>query len=398
MPNKIAIVGGGFGGIYTLLALQKSLPTSEIYIFNKDSDFVFTPLLHEAATGGVGTDNIAVPIRSFIKSCNVKFINDTVVKIDTDSSKVISLSSEYYFDYLILATGSDSNSYDTKGVYEHCLFLKTINDALSIKRRIISNLEKYCITQDLSLLSITVIGGGPTGVELAFEIDEFISTTLTKYFRDETIKDYLIVNLICSSSSILDSMPINMQNEAVKRLKHTKIKFIGKTYAREVTKHGVKLDNGDFISSYTVIWCAGVKPTLPNFTINNLKMNLNPNLTLGDFSNIYAIGDCVNYGTTIPMDAQAAVKQANYVATSIKDKIHNKPSKKAFVYKSSGQLISLGRWHAAGVIFGIPISGPIAWWVWRTVYLIRFPSRSKRFKIMIDWTISLFSERDMSNI
>ncbi len=398
MPNRIAIIGGGFGGVYTLLELQKRLKNEEIYIFNKESDFVFTPLLHEAATGGVSTDNIVVPIRSFIKSCNVKFIKDAVTCIDPVTKTISTTFCKFNFDYLVIATGSDSNTHDIEGVPKYCLFLKNIYDALAIKRKIISNLEMYCINKDPSLLSFTVIGGGPTGVELAFEIDEYISTTLTKYFRNVSISEHLRVNLVCSSERILSSMPESMQKEAEKRLKSSKINFISKSQVTAISQNTVTLNTGKALNTSAVIWCAGVKPVLPNMFGDLNKLDFNPDLTVGQYKHIFALGDCVNYGTQVPMDAQAAVKQATFVAKSLSYLIQGKTNSAVFNYQAAGQLISLGRWRAAGVIMGLPIKGAFAWWVWRTIYLIRFPSASKRFKIMLDWTVSIFSERDMSNI
>lgn len=398
MPTKVAIIGGGFGGIYTLLQLQKKIKDVEVYLFNKDSDFVFTPLLHEAATGGVNTDNIVVPIRSFIKSCNVKFIKSIVTQVDLEKKVLLAKCGQFDFDYLVIATGSVSNTHDIEGVDQHCLFLKTVDDALGIKRKIISNLEEYCITKEESLLSFTVIGGGPTGVELAFEIDEYISTTLTKNFYDPSISQNLVVNLVCSSQRILSSMPKNMQAEAEKRLKKSKINFLSNSYVDRVTKGSVFLNSNVVLKSSTVIWCAGVRPNVPDSPNFAFLDNINSDLSVGSYNNVFVLGDCANYRTSIPMDAQAAVKQAAFVVNKIINLIIGKSDNSVFSYKPTGQLISLGRWKAAGNISGIPIKGFIAWWIWRTVYLIRFPLASKRIKIMIDWTVSIFSQRDMSNI
>jgi NADH dehydrogenase len=398
MPNKIAIIGGGFGGVYTLLELQKRLKNEEIFIFNKESDFVFTPLLHEAATGGVSTDNIVVPIRSFIKSHNTFFIKDVVTGIDPVMNTISTLSCDFEFDYLVIATGSDSNTHDIEGVSKYCLFLKNIDDALSIKRKIISNLEQYCISKDTSLLSFTVIGGGPTGVELAFEIDDYISTTLSKYFRDQSIKEHLRVNLVCSSERILSSMPASMQEEAEKLLKSSKINFINKSHVTSISQNTVMLSTGRELKTSAVIWCAGVRPVLPKMIGDLNRTVVNADFTVGPHKHIFALGDCVNYGTQVPMDAQAAVKQAVFVTKFLTSVIQGNVINLGFKYKATGQLISLGKWRAAGVIMGLPIKGAFAWWVWRTIYLVRFPSISKKFKIMIDWTVSIFSERDMSNI
>jgi NADH dehydrogenase len=193
-------------------------------------------------------------------------------------------------------------------------------------------------------------------------------------------------------------MPESMQSEAEKRLKLSKINFISKAHVVRITPNTVMLDNGKLLTTSTAIWCAGVSPVLPDMVGPVDKLALNLDLTLGDYKNVFALGDCINYGTSVPMDAQAAVKQASFVAQAISNALQGKSKAAAFSYVSSGQLISLGRWRAAGNIKGISFKGALAWWIWRTIYLIRFPSTSKRFKIMLDWTVSIFSERDMSNI
>ncbi len=402
MPTKIAIIGAGFGGIYTLLSLQQKLTRDcEIIIFNKSSDFIFTPLLHEAATGGVNISNIIVPIRSFIKSGLVTFINDTVIEIALDTKSVKTTTCSFTFDYLVLATGSETNTFNIEGVVEHCLFLKTVKDALAIKRKIISSIESYYTTKDITYLTFTLVGAGSTGVELTLEIDEFIKDTLSKHYNDPELLKNLRITLICSNSQVLFRYDPYVQKKATAKLAKRKINLILNTSVIRVSKDSLVLSDGSLISSRTIIWCGGVKPVSPVIesalpVFGAKALSLNPDLTVGSYTTVFALGDVANYKNKLPLDAQVAVLQAEVVAANICNSRNNKKTI-PFVFKSKGNFVSLGRWDAAGVILGFKVSGPVAWWIWRTIYLSKLPTISKKLKTALDWTLSIFSQKDMSN-
>lgn len=397
VKNKIAIVGGGFGGIEVFKLLQKQLPkNTSITLFNPRTDFIFTPLLHEAATGGVALSNIAAPIRSFVNLKNAEFVQAQVTQIDLQQKLLTTKTCNFNYDYLVVATGSESDTRDVIGADENCHFLKTVEDAVTLRKSILETLEKYSISRDENLLKFTVIGGGSTGVELALEIDEYVRFTLAKYYKCEKLLKDFEVFLVCPSEKVLSYLPDSIQNEAMKRLNKSHIRLKMNTYVTQVNSDHIITDKHGKINSSLIVWCGGVKKTLPNWP-NGDQFSFTKYLNLQSNPQVFVLGDCVNYGTDVPMDAQAAVKQANVVAHNIISSINNKPFKE-FTYKASGTLVSLGRWHAVGLVGPILLKGHFAWWVWRTIYLFKFPLASKRIKIAIDWTVSIFSGRDISNV
>jgi NADH dehydrogenase len=395
--NKIAIIGGGFGGIEVFKKLQKNLPAqTSVTLFNTRTDFIFTPLLHEAATGGVSLSNIAAPIRSFVKSKNAEFVQAQVTEINPFDKVIKTATCSFNYDYLVVATGSISDTRDVKGADENCHFLKTVEDSVKLRKSILETLEKYSIDRSEDLLKVTIIGGGSTGVELALEIDEYIRNTLSKYYKCEKLLQDFEVFLVCPSEKVLSYLPDSIRNEAMHRLNQSHIRLKMSTYVTEVGENYIITDTHGKLPSSIIVWCGGVSTVLPNF-VGNLKLEATKNLNLADHKEIFVLGDCINYGTNVPMDAQSAVKQADVVSSNILNLINNKPLIE-FKYKKSGTLVSLGRWNAVGLMGPIFIKGPLAWWIWRTIYLFKFPLASKRIKIAIDWTVAIFSGRDISNV
>ncbi len=394
---KVAIIGGGFGGIEVFKDLQSDLPkNSQVTIFNDRTDFIFTPLLHEAATGGVNLTNIAAPIRSFIKSKNAEFVHAYVNEIDTQSKIIKTATCSFEYDYLVIATGSVSNTRDLKGANDNSHFLKTVEDSVRLRKSILETLEKYSQLEEPNLVKFTVIGGGSTGVELALEIDEYIRYTLSKYYKCSQLLEDFEVFIVCPSEQVLIGLDGSIRKEAMCRLNKSKVKLKMSRLVTEVGPNYVITDKNEKIVSSVIVWCGGVEVSIPQI-LNITKVQAQNTLNSPTHPEIFFLGDCVNYGTSVPMDAQAAVKQAKIVSKNITALISGSKLT-AFSYKSSGTLVSLGRWHAAGKIGPFFIKGPVAWWIWRTIYLFKFPLRPKRIKIAIDWTVAIFSGRDISNV
>lgn len=404
MPNNfveqhtnIAIVGGGFGGVEVFKELQDLLkPQVKITLFNDRTDFIFTPLLHEAATGGVNLTNIAAPLRSFVKHKNAQFVHACVEQIDLNSKNLTTKYSKYSYDYLIVATGSKSNTKNVHGADQYCHFLKSIDDAIKLRKSILETLEVYSQTQNPKLAKFVIIGGGSTGVELALEIDDYVRYTLHKYYAHVNLLKDFEVSIICPSQYVLTGLHKSIQSEAMSRLNKANIKLKMQSLVTRVDEDVVVTDKNEKIDASVIVWCGGVTVSMPSLIGQVTTKTLNT-LNLADHNNVFLLGDCVNYGTLVPMDAQSAVKQAKVVALNIFASMHSKPLKE-FEYVSSGTLVSLGRWHAAGKLGPFFLKGHLAWWVWRTIYLFKFPLRSKRLKIAIDWTVAVFSGRDISNV
>lgn len=410
---KIIIVGNGFGGTYTLKNLHKFFhkdPRVEIALIGEKNYFLFTPLLHEVATGDINPENIIEPIRKVFGCCISDFYLGQAREINL-ANKTIKVGEQILsYDYLVLAPGAETNFYNIPGAEQHTLTLKTLEDAIKIKNHIIDQMERASHIVDReqrkNILNFIIVGGGPTGVELAGELHEFIRESFSKYYKKEIIEDTSIT-LIQKSSELLPSFGEKMRTKSLEVLKKKKVKVLLNTAVKEVNNSYIILNNNEKIETENVFWVAGIKPRQIKFvgnvlTTSNGRIIVNKYLQLQDHKEIFALGDNAAFQTenkenVLPALAQVAEKEAKILAENIYNIIKNKELK-PFVYKSSGSLISLGRWMAIGEILGITFSGGLAWWIWRTVYLSKLISFRKKIKVATDWTLNIFSPRDISEL
>jgi len=412
MSKKIIVVGGGFGGIYTLKYLHEYLcQNSEVQIslISEKNYFLFTPLLHEVATGGINPENIVEPVRKILGCC-VDFYLGRAEEINLETKTVLVNNSLLPYDYLVLATGSETNFYNIPGAKENCLTLKSIDDAIKTKNKIIAQMEKASHVEDRTLrkkmLNFMVIGGGPTGVELVAEIQELVQDTFSKYYSPELIEDTSIT-LIQKDKEVLPQFGQKIRTKSLEILKKRGIKVLLDTEVKSVKPDSVTTMDGQKIESEAMFWVAGIKPREQNIKGNvsmakDGRMLVNEYLELKDHKDVFALGDTAafmpeNTEIFLPALAQVAEKEAKYVAQNLKLKIKNKRPK-PFVYKHEGNLISLGQWMAIGEIADFTFWGHITWWLWRTVYLSKLISFRKKMKVALDWTVNIFSPRDISEL
>lgn len=408
MSKRIVIIGAGFGGIHTYLNLKTHIEKEklDVTIISKSNYFLFTPLLHEVATGGLGPHNILQPIRSIIDE-KVSFIEEDVKKIDLDRKEVVLTDKNISYDYLVLATGAKTNFYNTKIIDTKIYDLKDVADACAIRNGIIESFEAASKEADekskLEFLTFAVIGAGATGVELLTEIHDYIFTTLLKKYSNSIKPEEIKIFLINKSDKALDRFDPKISdytNKSLHEMHHVEI--LNEHDIIEISHnriHMITEENSRDVASRNIYWVAGVTPNLPElqpipeFSPSG-RLVIEKNLLLKNYKNVFAIGDCAG---DQPMLAQVAVVQAKTTAKNILALIKSEPLE-YFEYKLKGQLISLGYKNAAANLHGIFIHGNLAWFVWRTIYLFNFIYWGKRFKIAVDWTVSLFSDRDMSRI
>ena len=411
--KKIVIVGAGFGGIYVARKLKKLIKSGlvEVTLINKTNYFLFTPLLHEVATGGLSPISATEPIREIIRNTGIQFKQAEVTTINL-SEKVIETNSEKIkFDYLVLSSGAETNFHGIPGAKENSLPLKSLRDALSIRTKIIDSFEKAAAEpvgeKRTKLLTFVVVGAGATGVELVAEIAEFAVGTLYPYYADTFCKkrDIKII-LISREAEILSHFPKKLRDWSLQILNKKGISVLRDTSVTEIDENGASLKNGQKILSSNIFWTAGVSPILPQIIGNiglteNNRVKVDKNLLALNQDSVFVLGDVAYFENgqsgTVPMLAQAAVSQAKTVAENLQNILSGKPLQ-SFKYKSMGSLISLGEWQAVGDILGFKIKGKFAWWLWRTVYLFKFLSWKKRFRIASEWTINLFFSRDTTKI
>ncbi len=403
--TRILILGAGFAGTYAFQYLHKRFhksPAIELGLVDRHNYFLFTPLLHEVATGGQTPINIVEPLRQTL-CCLQRFYLTEVQRINLNESAVETNCGLIGYDYLVIALGATTNFYDTPGAAEHALTLKSLPDAVALKNHIIGNFEAASRSENIEeqerLLHYVVIGGGPTGVELAAELAELCCQTFAELYATERLVCKAKITLIQSSAELLPQFPLPMRRIALRTLQRQGIQVRLKTKVVRVGAGEVELETGEILTTNTPVWVAGIKPAPvviepePGKAASG-RMAVNEYWQLLDYQNVFVLGDMA---APAPALAQAASREAKAVANNIYRLIKNKKPRR-YIYRHTGDLVSLGRWMAVGNVAGITISGKFAWWLWRMVYISKMLSWRKKLKVAVDWIINLFSARDISEL
>ncbi len=421
----IVIVGGGFGGVYAAKRLVRELgETADITLISRDNYFLFTPLLHEVATGSLSHQSVVEPIAEIFRGTHVHFCQGEVHQIDFGAKTVASDNCSFVYDYIVIASGAKTNTYGIPGVAENALMLKSLSDAVALRRRVIESIKKASHTDDQSerrrLLSFIVVGGGPTGVELAAELAEFVFQVAKSYYASALSTHEISITLIASGPGLVPQFSTKVSSKALSVLNGKGIEVLLGTTVLKVSPDGVDIKDAikaataptRCIPAGTIIWVAGVTASFPEIKgqahmHKSGRLMVNQFLQVEGYPEAFALGDGaimpIKEGEPpVPQLAQTAVQEAGIVAENISALIGSEKSQTSplvpFIYHSKGMLISLGSWQAAGDIFGIHPSGPFMWFLWRTIYLFKFNSWRKRLSIVVEWTIGLFSPRDISEI
>lgn len=407
--KKLVILGGGFGGINTYKSLSAWVKKNcEITIVDRNNHFLFTPLLPEVAGGNLDNHNVVEPIRDII-SRDIRFIHAHVKSVDTNKKKIYLEDQELSYDLLVSTLGAHTFFYGIKGAERHCYPLNDLNDAMILKNRFIDVMEKASRTTDMvlrkKLLTIVIVGGGPTGVELAGEIGNLYFGTFVKQFGMIKKKDINII-IVDALENILPMFSQKLQGYAEKSINKARIKLLKNVTVAEVDEEGIISSDGKRIYAKTVIWTAGVSANpLPcecgKLELERGRIKTNEHLQALGIPEVFVIGDMALFptpeGRGLPMSAQVAKQQGVHTASNIERFLKNKELV-PFVYREKGLMASIGRFNAVAEIFGFRFYGMLAWYMWRTVYLFNFASWNKRFHILADWSINLFTRRDTTRL
>ena len=435
LKPHVVILGSGFGGTYVAKKLARHVKKGriDVTIVNRTNYFLFTPLLHEVATGSLTPTSVAEPLREIFVRTGIQLDQGTVESIDR-ATKRIKLSGHSQlctlsYDYLVIASGATTNYYDIPGAEKFTYPLKNLLDAARIRSHIIDVFEQAILISDpierARLLSFVVVGGGATGVEMAAELSEFVKVITKRYYSsadkncDPT--DYRVckpeesfITLINAGPELLQTFRHSLRAAAEKRLHQSGVAVQLNATVTEVTGHGIRLSSGVFIASATVIWTAGVKPVIPHFegdmpALTGNRLAVDEYFRVSSDPHIFALGDVAGYvdrdvlnndptkTKTLPLFAQVAEGQSKIVAKNILSSIRKKPLLD-FHYHSKGYLVSVGQWFAVGEIFSLHIFGRLTWLLWRIVYLFKFASWKKRIRIAFEWTLEMFYPRDITKL
>ena len=428
--KRILILGGGFAGIRVLQQLQKEFQDNidiDITIVSRDNFFLFTPMLPEVAASGIETSHIITPIRTFCKrarfyEANIDSINleakevDIRYNTDNNSNSSNDKIKVLKYDYLVLALGGETNFFDIESAYKNAFTIKTIGDALLLRNHVINMLEvgdmEYeNIELQKSLMTFVVVGGGFSGVETIGELNDFVRDSVKHFYHNIDIKHIKVI-LVNSGTRVLPEVSEELSEFTLNKLQKNGINILLNNRVKEIGLNYVILNSGEKIQSHTVVWAGGVKPSMVISGLNcehdkSGKIITNENLKVKGFNNIFALGDCAfvldpDTDKPYPPTAQNALKEARIVSNNIINEICAKKKVKSeelvFNYKTKGIMASIGIRNGVGIVFGHKIHGFIGWIFWRFYYLGNLPTTERKLRVMSDWFIDLFFNRDITRL
>ncbi|HKY34272.1 MAG TPA: YHS domain-containing (seleno)protein, partial [Candidatus Polarisedimenticolia bacterium] len=409
--RRVLILGGGFGGVYTALELEKrrGLEDVEVTLVNRENFFLFTPMLHEVAASDLDPTNIVSPVRKMLRK--VRFFEGDVERIDLDGKRVtLSHGSDRHahevaYDQLVIALGSITNFYDLPGLEERALTIKSLGDAMQLRNRLIARLEEAdtecAAAVRAPLLTFVVAGGGFAGVETVASLNDFVREALPYY--PSLSEDDLRVVLIHSGPLILPELGEELGAYARRKLEARGVEIRTGTRVAGLTEGGVLFSDGTSIPSRTLVWTAGTSPhpllsSLP-CAKDRGRIQVEETLEVPGYPGVWALGDCAmvpdrRTGKACPPTAQHALREGRTAAANIVSALEGGP-RMPFVFATLGQLATIGRRTGVARVFGITFSGFTAWWLWRTIYLAKLPRLEKKVRVALDWTLDLFFSKDL---
>jgi NADH dehydrogenase len=410
--KRVLIIGGGFGGIYAAVELDRLLkrdPTVEVTVVNRDNFFLFTPMLHEVAASDLDVTHIVNPVRKLVRK--VGFFDGDVVEVDLERRAVVVAhgadghTHRLPYDHLVVALGSVTNFFGLPGLEERALTMKSLGDALALRNRLIALLEEAdtecCADVRERLLTFVVAGGGFAGVETIAGINDFVREAL-RYYPNLT-EDMIRMVLVHPGGVVLPELSESLGRYAERKLAERGVEIRTATKVAAVTDDTVTLTDGTTLAASTLIWTAG---TTPNPLLGTLpcgkergRIRVDVHLAVPEWPGVWALGDCAlvpdgRTGTFHPPTAQHAIRQGKCVARNIVAELRGR-EKRPFAFRTIGQLASLGRRTGVAQILGVNFSGFVAWWLWRTVYLAKLPRFEKKLRVALDWTLDLLFSKDL---
>jgi len=395
MADKVVIVGGGFGGIS--VAKQLTSSAFDVTLIDKTNHHLFQPLLYQVATAALSPGDIALPIRSvFTNQRNLKVVLGEVVTIDS-TSNIITLKNgnEVPFDYLVLAPGAQYNYFGNSSWEGHAPGLKTLSNALKLRENILLSLERAeqlpSVIEREPYLTYVVIGGGPTGVEMAGAIAEIAKRNMMRDFRNFNSGETTIY-LIEGASKVLNGYPESLSEIALRDLRKMGVKVLLNSPVQEITANGVQLKD-KFIKSPNVIWAAGVSASPILKSLNHEldragRVKVGKDLSLQDSPNIFVIGDAAyvedSNGKPLFGIAPVALQQGKFVGKLIRNELKDK-ERTDFKYVDKGSMATIGRAKAVANIRGLKFSGFFAWILWGFIHVFFLIGFRNRIRVFVEW-------------
>ncbi|APZ44886.1 FAD-dependent oxidoreductase [Polaribacter reichenbachii] len=394
---RVVIIGGGFAGLAAAKGLEKQ--ELQVVLIDKHNYHTFQPLLYQVATGGLEPDSIAFPLRKRFNDVeNFYFRLANVIKINPDKNGIETSIGNIDYDELIIATGSTTNFFGNTNIQKHTMEMKSVPQSLNIRSLILENFEEALLTSNLeerkALMNFVIVGGGPTGVELAGALAEMKKGILPKDYPDLDIRQ-MHINLIQSSGEILKGMSAKASEKAEDFLIKLGVNVWKNLRVLDYDGKVVTTNGEDNFRAETVIWAAGVKGEMVDGLQAECVIERAARIKVNEFNqvvnhpNIYAIGDiaCMAskenpYGH--PMMAQPAIQQGKLLAKNILAKLANK-KQNAFIYNDKGSMATIGRNKAVVDLPKWKFQGVFAWFVWMFVHLFSLIGFRNRAIVFLNW-------------
>ncbi|MEO6836234.1 MAG: NAD(P)/FAD-dependent oxidoreductase [Candidatus Tumulicola sp.] len=411
----IVIVGGGFAGIAVARRLERSLRPgeAEIVLLSRENYTLFTPMLPEVTSGELEVRHVVTPVRTQLR--RTSFVLCEVGAVDVGRRTIAyrhvltGITVTIAYDHLVLALGSSSSTFGLPGVAENVWALKTLDDADALRNHLVWLLELADTIADAQrrrqLLTLVVVGGGFTGVETAGEIFELFRSVL-RFYRRLRVADVKMI-LVEGGSVLLPGLPPKMGEYSRRILERRGIEVLTGGVVTSADEHGLNLASGRRIDSPTVIWSAGVAPSpaIAKTALPQTKrgaVETGRDMRVAEFPSVWALGDCASIpdgeGGVYPMTAQHAIREGPHLADNLVRALRGEPTR-PFHYRSLGMMAALGGRKAVAQLPGNRvITGFIAWFLWRSYYLLRLPGLDRRLRVAFDWTLDLLFPRDIAEL
>lgn len=397
----IVIVGGGFGGLNAAKTLGRV--DGDVYLIDRQNYHLFQPLLYQVATAGLGAEDIAAPLRMVLRNHdNVKTVLGEVYDIDRDRQVVQFDTGELRYDFLIVAAGMKTSYYGNEEWEKLAPGLKTLDDALECRRRILKMFERAEWTDDpeltRSLLTFVVVGAGPTGVELAGAIREIAHRVMVREFRNIDASKARVV-LADAADRVLATYEDETSDRARQDLEEMGVEVRLDAMVQDITDEGVQIGD-EFVEAHTVIWAAGVTASPIGEALDTEldrmgRAVVDADLTLPDDDRVFVIGDLAHFEAeqrVLPGLAPVAIQQGKHAARNIRLRLIGE-NYRAFEYNDKGQMATLGRASAVAEIEGYRFGGVFAWFLWLFVHLMYLVGFRNRVVVLLNWAYAYIGMR-----
>jgi NADH dehydrogenase len=400
--KKIVVLGGGFAG---LKLARKLMGTKyQVILLDKNNYHQFQPLFYQVATAGLEPSAISFPLRKiFHNTPNVTFRMAEVLSVDQATKRIYTNVGYVDYDYLVLAIGADTNYFGMKNIMENGTPMKSVSEALFIRNKIISNYERAINTADIefrkSMMNVVIVGGGPTGVELAGAMAALRNNVLPKDYPQLNFKNMKVV-LVEAGPRLLAGMSDQASQKSLEYLSNLGVEVLLNAAVEDYDGTTIRIKDMEPIQTQTLLWAAGVKPNLiaglkKEQISQNGRLKVDQLNQLIGAEDIFAIGDlCIqesnDYPKGHPQVAQVAMQQASNLAHNFKAMFKNKPLR-PFKYKDLGSMATVGRKLAVVDLSFIKLQGFIAWVIWLFVHLMAILGVKNKILVFMNWAWNYFS-------